>query len=151
MATFCVLFLGSFVKCVVTVRTANDVKSIQGFLLRQARSLPLHLAKAMSFSVCAQERVETSASRVPRFSRVRLAKIWLSLEIKHSKESVSKQSSIGFQASQHRMKVPRPCCRLFINLAMCKRAFFPKSATPLLVLWKKEGATFHRMNWCKFL
>ena len=64
----------------------------------------------MSFSDCVQGRVETSASRVPRFSRVRVAKIWLSRwKSIHSKERVSKQSSKGFQASQHRMRVPR--CR----------------------------------------
>ena len=35
-----------------------------GFLLRQARWLFLHLAKAMHFSVCVQGKVETSVSRV---------------------------------------------------------------------------------------
>ena len=59
-------------------------------------------------SVCVQGRLETSVSRVSRFSRVRLAKIWLSSwKSIHSKERVSKQSSTGFQASQHRMRVPR--------------------------------------------
>ena len=59
------------------------------------------------FSVCVQGRVETSASRASRFSRVRPAKIWLSRKKSiHSKENVSEQSSIGFQASQHRMSVP---------------------------------------------
>ena len=50
-----------------------------GFLLRQARWLFLHRAEAMSFSVCVHGMVETSVSRVSRFSRVRLAKIWQSL------------------------------------------------------------------------
>ena len=46
-------------------------------------------------------------SRASRFSRVSLAKIWLRRwKSVHSQESVSKQSSMGFQASQHRMSVP---------------------------------------------
>ena len=43
--------------------------------------------------------------------------------------------------------------RLFINLTMCIRAFFPKSATTLGLTEQAflEGATFYRINWCKFL
>ena len=60
-----------------------------------------HPAKAVSFSVCVQGKVKTSASRVPRISRVRLAKIWLSRwKSTHSKKSVSKQSLKNVQISE---------------------------------------------------
>ena len=51
-----------------------------GFLLRQARCPLLHLARAVSISVCVQERFETSVSRVAVFSRVRLAKMCVILK-----------------------------------------------------------------------
>ena len=82
------------------------------FVLRQAHCPPLHLAEAVSFSVCVQGRFVISASRSARVSRVRLAIICLSLwKSIHSKEDVSKQSSTSFHASQHRMSVPRRRCR----------------------------------------
>ena len=50
-----------------------------GFFLRHARCPPLHLAKAVSFSVCVQGRFVISAWRSARVSRVIFAMIWLSL------------------------------------------------------------------------
>ena len=117
-----------------------------GLLTRQARCPPLHQANAVSFSVCVQGSFEISA---PGFARVWLS-LWKSI---HSKESVSTQSSTGFQASQHRMSVPRcrfllarkavealksfvpiesgVCCessRLVIFLALCRRTSHSASA-----------------------
>ena len=79
-----------------------------GLLARHARSPSLHFATALSFSVCVQGRSPISASRSARFSRVRLAIIWLSPQKSaHSKEIGSKHVPTGSHASQHRMSVPR--------------------------------------------
>ena len=47
----------------------------------------------------------------------------------------------------------RPFASLFINLTMCIRALFPKSATTLCLVeqafWRVP--LFHRTSWCKFL
>ena len=104
-----------------------------GFLLRQARCPLLHPARALSFSVCVQGRVETSASRASRFSRVRLAKIWLSLSKSiHSKESVSKHYSTGSQASQHRLSVPRCRFREARKAVEVTRSFAPMQSAVCL-------------------
>ena len=88
--------------------SATALTESTGFLLRQARCPLLHLAEALSFSVCVQGRLMISFSRSARFSRVRFAMIWLSLwKATHSKEIGSKQSSTSFHASQHRRSVPR--------------------------------------------
>ena len=79
-----------------------------GFLARQARSPSLHFAGALSFSVCVQERFPLSACRSARFSRVRLAMIWLSpWKSMHSKDTGSKHFPAGSHASQHRISVPK--------------------------------------------
>ena len=59
-----------------------------GFLLRDARCPPLHLAKAVSFSVCVQGRFVISASRSARFSRVTFQMIWLSLWKEHQSKRI---------------------------------------------------------------
>ena len=88
--------------------SVTALRESTGFLVRQARCPLLHLAKAVSFSVCVQGRFVISASRSARFSRVRFAMVWLSLwKSTHSEEIGSKQFSRGFHASQHRMSVPR--------------------------------------------
>ena len=88
--------------CVTALRVST------GFLLRQARCPLLHLARAMSVSACVQGRVEKSASRVARFSRIGLAKCGVVAGNQSTRKKVD-QSSLQwvFHASQHRMSVPR--------------------------------------------
>ena len=88
------------------------------FLVRQARCPNLHLASALSFSVCVQDRFALSASRSARFPRVRIAMIWLSFwKSIHSNHISSKQFPIGIHASQHRMSVPS-CLFLYARSAV---------------------------------
>ena len=88
--------------------SVTALRSDTSFLLRQARCPPLHLAKAVSFSLRPRESCDLSFTFLKSFTSKDLQINWLNLwKSTHSKDDVPEQSSISFYASQRRMSVLR--------------------------------------------
>ena len=142
----------------MTSSSARALRVRTVFLLRQARSPFLHLSRAMFFCLRPREDCDLSLLCFKVFTR-KQAKIrpsyWKS---RHTIERVSKQQSKDFQASQHRMSVPKCLLTKAHKAIEAIKSFAPMQSSVcldssrfviILALYRRTENSVRVQNWVR--